>query len=96
MGCKEHKVRILSMDNILTKLISPIINLMAKEDYFDSLKIALIVGVILSLINQYDVIFSLSLNPRDILRICLNFLVPFCVASISRHIYINKQKKKAT
>lgn len=59
----------------------------------DSVKISLVVGTILSLINQYDVIFSGDFAERDVFRILLNYLVPFCVATISRAMYIKKEKK---
>lgn len=47
----------------------------------NSLKISLVVGVILNLINQWGVIFSGDSLRWDMLG--LNFLVPFCVATFS-------------
>ena len=63
-----------------------------QSDLIDSFKICLVVGTILSLINQYDVIFGLSFSTKDTLRIVFNYIVPFSVASISRWMYIKKNK----
>ncbi|WP_436514501.1 nitrate/nitrite transporter NrtS [Ekhidna sp. To15] len=67
---------------------------MTSEQVFDSIKIAIVVGSILSLINQYDVLISWDLSNKDILRIFLNYLVPFSVASISRAMHIKKEGRK--
>jgi hypothetical protein len=48
-----------------------------------NLTIALVVGLILSLVNQLDVILSGDLSGRVLLKIFFNFLVPFTVASVS-------------
>ena len=67
---------------------------MTKEDVSDAIKIALVVGAILSLINQYDVLLDWSPSVIDFIRIFLNFLVPFCVASLSRVMYIRKIERR--
>ncbi|NQZ77089.1 MAG: nitrate/nitrite transporter NrtS [Ekhidna sp.] len=59
----------------------------------DSLKIAIVVGTILSIINQYDVLISWDFTLKDHLRIFLNYLVPFCVATLSREMHIRKENK---
>jgi len=59
---------------------------------------ALVVGSILSIINQGSHILSLSLTKTDLLRIFCNFLVPFLVATYSRASLINElneQKENA-
>ena len=43
--------------------------------------IALVVGTILSLINQAGVIFGGEATPATWLRVGANYLVPFCVSS---------------
>ena len=68
---------------------------MTKEQVFDSFKIAIVVGSILSIINQYDALMSWNLSSKDALRIFLNYLVPFCVASISRAMHIKKERSKS-
>lgn len=57
---------------------------MKATEFLDATKIALIVGTALCIINQMDVIIEGDLEPKDILRICLNYLVPFLVASYSK------------
>lgn len=63
--------------------------------YRDSLKIALVVGIILSLINQYDFIFSGNIDLGHGVRIIMNFIVPFSVATYSRLQFIRKTRKQA-
>ena len=65
------------------------------ENILDAIKIALVVGTILTAINQYDVILTGHLAGKDILRMGFNYLVPFSVASISRILYIRKQKERS-
>ncbi|MEO9482934.1 MAG: nitrate/nitrite transporter NrtS [Ekhidna sp.] len=67
---------------------------MTLEQVFDSIKIAIVVGTLLSLINQYDSLMAWNLSNKDVLRIFLNYLVPFCVASISRSMHIKKEERK--
>lgn len=68
---------------------------MTKDQFFDSLKIAIVVGSILSIINQFDSIMEWDFTNKDVLRIFLNYLVPFCVASISRAMHIKKVERKS-
>lgn len=61
-----------------------------------SIKVALIVGTILALINQYASIFSWSFSPIVIFQILLTYLVPYAVSTYShamfgRNIDINKK-----
>ena len=48
-----------------------------------ALKVAGIVGPILTLINQYDLILSGELSLRLFFKIFLTFLVPYSVSSFS-------------
>ena len=48
-----------------------------------ALKIALIVGVLLAVINHGDKIIALSLNFEDCARIALTFCVPYSVSTLS-------------
>ncbi len=48
-------------------------------------KIALVVGTILSLINQTPAILHLDFNGEVLIRIGFNYLVPFTVATYSRY-----------
>ena len=54
-----------------------------RETVTRSVKVAGIVGPILTLINQYDVLLSLDLSPRLFGKIVLTFLVPYSVSSFS-------------
>jgi hypothetical protein len=56
---------------------------------------AAIVGVILSCINQFDRIISMTFTARDIARIVMNFLVPFLVATVSRQMAIKEMMNNA-
>ena len=47
----------------------------------DAIKVALIVGTILTAINQGDIIASGSITPGDLVKILLNYFVPYCVST---------------
>ena len=48
-----------------------------------SLTIAAVVGCVLSITNQYDVLARGEFNARLWTKLFLNFLIPFTVASVS-------------
>lgn len=48
-----------------------------------NLTIALIVGSILSTVNQMEFLLAGELTPRVLAKILFNYLVPFTVASVS-------------
>ncbi len=48
-----------------------------------AVKVAAIVGPILTVINQYDVLLRGDYSFRVIAKIVLTFLVPYCVSSFS-------------
>ncbi|MGE0821591.1 MAG: nitrate/nitrite transporter NrtS [Candidatus Binatia bacterium] len=48
-----------------------------------ALKVAGVVGPILTLINQYDLLLSGEFTPRLCFKIFLTFLVPYSVSSFS-------------
>jgi len=48
-----------------------------------AVKVAAVVGPILTTINQYDVLLNGNYSPRVIGKIFLTFLVPCCVSSFS-------------
>ncbi len=49
-----------------------------------SLRVALVVGTILTLINQTSAIIHLDFNTEVVIRTVLNYLVPFAVSTYSR------------
>lgn len=54
-----------------------------RETVVRAVKVAAIVGPILTVINQYDVLLSLDLSLRLLAKIGLTFLVPYSVSSFS-------------
>ncbi|MCS6925387.1 MAG: nitrate/nitrite transporter NrtS [Candidatus Binatia bacterium] len=54
-----------------------------RETVVRALKVAGVVGPILTVINQYDVLLRLEVSPRLLAKIFLTFLVPYCVSSFS-------------
>ncbi len=58
-----------------------------------TVKIALVVGTILSLINQSGVIFDGRATYLTWIRVGANYLVPFCVSSIG---FLSATRRKAT
>ena len=56
-----------------------------------SVKVALVVGTILSLINQTNAILHLSFTGEVLVRVAMNYLVPFSVSTYSRMAIIREQ-----
>jgi len=54
-----------------------------KRTVLRAVKVAAIVGPILTVINQYDILLSGNYSARVIGKIVLTFLVPYCVSSFS-------------
>ncbi|MEZ5009129.1 MAG: nitrate/nitrite transporter NrtS [Chitinophagales bacterium] len=52
-----------------------------KAIVMDSLKVALVVGVILNLINQWTAIIELQWNTINYLKLTLTFCVPYLVST---------------
>ena len=48
-----------------------------------ALKVSLLVGTVLALINHGDKILSISLTPQDMFKITLTYFVPYCVSTWS-------------
>ena len=48
-----------------------------------AIRIAVIVGTVLALINHGDKIFNMALSLNDCLKIILTYLVPYCVSTWS-------------
>ena len=56
-----------------------------------SLKVSLVVGTILGLINHGSAMFEASLTKGDIVQIALTYLVPYCVSTYSSAKAIQKR-----
>ena len=54
-----------------------------RETVWRALKVAGIVGPVLTVINQYDLLLNLDFSPRLCFKIALTFLVPYSVSSYS-------------
>jgi hypothetical protein len=50
-----------------------------------NLVIALIVGSLLTLANQYELISRGPMSPMLLVKICFNFVIPFVVSSVSAY-----------
>lgn len=48
-----------------------------------AVKISILVGTILALINQGDAILQMSLSKQNVAQIGLTYLVPYCVSTYS-------------
>jgi Mg/Co/Ni transporter MgtE len=64
-----------------------------------SIKVALIVGTILALINHFDVIFTGKLTSTIIFQVLLTYFVPYSVSTYggachARYIELKEQNKK--
>jgi hypothetical protein len=55
---------------------------MRREHLRRTLRIALVVGVVLTLINQGDVIIGGDASPATWIKVGLNFCVPFVVSNL--------------
>jgi fatty-acid desaturase len=56
---------------------------MRSKNIKNAILIAVVVGTILNTINSYDVIWESNFTFRNILRIVLTYITPFCVATYS-------------
>ena len=54
-----------------------------RETVWRALKVAGIVGPILTVINQYDLLLNLDFSSRLCFKVALTFLVPYSVSSYS-------------
>ena len=63
-----------------------------RETVWRALKVASIVGPILTVINQYDLLLNLDFSARLGFKIALTFLVPYSVSSYSSaRAYMDKE-----
>ena len=63
---------------------------MNKKDWILAVKVALVVGTALNLINNYEAIFALQFNYSNVLKICFTYCVPFGVS-----LYSSKKASRA-
>lgn len=65
------------------------------EVFKTALRISLVVGTILALINHSPAIFTLTLSPQNLFQILLTYLVPFGVSTYSSMKIIQNNEKQA-
>jgi hypothetical protein len=58
-----------------------------------ALKLAVVVGTILAVINHGDKVLALALSSADALKIGVTYFVPYCVSTISSVGALRGQKK---
>lgn len=56
---------------------------MTNKNIKRALMVAIIVGSLLNAINSYDVFWLGNFNTRNVLRIVLTYITPFCVSLYS-------------
>ena len=66
-----------------------------RETVNRALTIAGVVGPILTLINQYDVLLRLEFSFRFWMKVLLTFSVPYCVSSFSSARAYMEQERRA-
>jgi len=59
-----------------------------------ALKVAMVVGSILALINHGDTIINMTFTPKNLTQILLTYLVPYCVSTWSAVKAIRNQMAK--
>lgn len=60
--------------SLLIRCLAPAVRRMA-------LRVALVVGTVLNLINHFDLLLGAALTPVIALQIGLTYLVPYCVST---------------
>jgi len=48
-----------------------------------AIKVAIVVGTLLNTINSYDVFWHCNFTTRNVIRIVLTYITPFCVSLYS-------------
>ena len=64
---------------------------MNKRNVTTAFLVAIVVGTLLNLINSYDVLFDEKFTGKNVIKIMLTYMTPFCV-SLYSSIKATKQK----
>jgi hypothetical protein len=56
---------------------------MNRKNISTALLVALVIGTMLNLVNSYDVLAEGNFSSRNIIRILLTYITPFCVSLYS-------------
>ncbi len=54
-----------------------------RQTIFTALKVSFVVGIILNLINQMDILYACQFEKLNVLKVILTFIVPFLVSVYS-------------
>lgn len=68
-------------------------NLELKKIFKGSIKTSLVVGTLLSFVNQNSCLYSLNFTRSDLIKMFFNYLIPFSVSFYSRISIINDLNK---
>lgn len=67
---------------------------MGTKNIKPALILALTVGSLLNLINSYDVVLNGNFSHKNVLRIVLTYITPFCVSLYSSARALKQHKKQ--
>jgi len=56
---------------------------MNKKNLITALLVALVIGSLLNLINSYDVFIKSDFSGKNLFKIMLTYIIPFCVSLFS-------------
>lgn len=77
---RRVQVHLFTMDD--SRIIDALRTCSRREHLRRTVKIALVVGTILTVINQADVIFGGNATALTWVKVCLNYCVPFVVSNL--------------
>lgn len=68
-----------------------------RETVGRAIKVALVVGPVLTVINQYDLLLAGDFSAKLVFKILLTFVVPYSVSSYSSaKAYLEEERRRAT
>jgi hypothetical protein len=77
------KNSVIQLSNIAKTVINKSMLTINKKNMYTALLVAVIVGTMLNVINSYDVFWERKFTVRNIIRIVLTYVTPFCVSLYS-------------
>ena len=77
------KNSVIQLSNIAKPVIYKSMLTINKKNVYTALLVAVIVGTMLNVINSYDVFLEGKFTTRNIIRIVLTYVTPFCVSLYS-------------
>jgi hypothetical protein len=77
------KNSVIQLSNIAKPVINKSMLTINKKNMYTALLVAVIVGTMLNVINSYEVFWEGKFTPRNIIKIVLTYVTPFCVSLYS-------------